>query len=128
MEHSVRAEVKASDTPTDISSLFEPSKLRSSIGEVVFLNEVRIEPGPSKHLFFAADQRGNKIVVSSDSDATKSLNGKFAEVMGVITPLPALAAMEREWKLSTSVAAGLRKEAVYIRADRIWPAGPAYNR
>jgi len=125
MQKNVRAAVKASDTPSDLSLLFETSKFRSSIGKIVFLHEVRIEPGPSKYLFLATDQQGNKIVVSSDSDTIRSLNGKFADVMGVITPLPSLATMEREWKLSTSVVAGLRKEAVYIRANRMWPASTA---
>ncbi len=121
MEDNVRAEVKMSDTPTDISSLLE-SKFRSPIGDVVFLNEVRIEPGPSIHLFFAADQQGNKIMIRWDTAATNLLNGKLADVTGVIKRLPSLAAMEREWNLGRSVATDLPKEAIYIHADRIWPA------
>jgi hypothetical protein len=125
MQRNVRAEVKASDTPSDVSLLFGTSKFRASVGKIVFLHEVRIEPGPSNYVFFATDQQGNKIVVSSDSYATKPSNGKFAEVLGVIAALPPLATMEREWKLSASVATSLRKEALYIRAVRIWPTSRA---
>ena len=128
MEHNVRAEVRASDTPTDVSALLEASRSRSSIGKIVFLHEVRIEAGPTKNLLFARDQQGNRIVVHWDGAAIRLLNDKLADVTGVITPLPSHATMVREWKLSKSVAADMGKEAVYIRADRIWPATPAYTR
>ena len=67
-------------------------------------------------------------MVHWDGAAIQLLNAKPANVTGVITLLPSRAAMVREWKLSKSVAADMGKEAVYIRADRIWPAAPANTR
>ena len=123
MARDIRIQVKASDTPSEVAPLMD--SLSSSIGDIVFLREIRIEPGPAAGLFFVVDRKGNKMAVRSDTLTMKSFAGKMANLTGAITRFPSLATMQHEWKLQKPFAAEMRQQIAYIRADRVSLAAPA---
>jgi hypothetical protein len=121
MERETRIQVKATDAPSELSSLLADLKGGSSIGDIVFLREIRIEPGPASGLFYAVDCRGARMLVLSSVSTIRSFEGRIANLSGAITRFPSLAAMQQEWKLKKTLAAEMRHDGAYIRLDRIWP-------
>lgn len=122
MERDARIQVKAINVPSELAPLLAGLQHNSSAGDIVFLREVRIEPGPAAGLFFAVDQRGSKMAVVSNAPAMSSFSGRVANLTGTITRFPPLATMERQWKLEKPLAAEIRRQVAYIRVDRVWLA------
>ncbi len=125
MRQDARIEAKASDTPSELASLLAGLKNGSGIGDIVFLREVRIEPGPAAGLFFAVDRKGSRMAVFSDASVMSSFSGRMANLSGSIVRFPSRTTMQRQWKLSKALADEMRQQMAYLRAERVWPAASA---
>ena len=106
--------------PTDVTSLLRPDPLRSSIGEFVFLNDVRLEAGPAPSLFYAIGASHNKVLVQFGSN--KVASGKHSSrmnIQGVIHGMPNPSLARSEWGLSKKASRELAGQPFYIVAKEI---------
>lgn len=110
------------NTPTSLATFVDNPVVRQSIGAIVYLNNVQLNAGPASNTFMARDKDGRELLVRFNNVQSKlPANGTMADVSGIVMPLPSAANLKSEWKISKKEAERLRKDVVYIEAERIKP-------
>ncbi len=105
--------------PTNIGAFLDSPDLAGSLGQIVFLNDVRIQRGAAGGVLVAEDPAGRSLIVVPKETSLKIEDGQFADVMGTIAPLPPVATMKKIWKLSPEEAKSRQADAVYIDANLV---------
>jgi hypothetical protein len=96
------------------------SNVSAEIGDMVFLNNVRLDVGPTPKLFVVTGSSGLQMLVASE--ANKSANQPFSEhvdIKGTIRRLPASGILRKEWMLSKEQIDRFKRQGVYIAAEFI---------
>jgi hypothetical protein len=105
-------------TPSSLSQLLEAHA--DLPGQVVFLNDVRYEPGPKTDVFFVVGSNGTRLLATGGAQA--QINpGALVDVRGVMRRVPPMRTLRNEWKLSASDARLVAEQRVYLEADTVHP-------
>ncbi|HYH00861.1 MAG TPA: hypothetical protein VD837_17160 [Terriglobales bacterium] len=116
----VRSTKKEISTPTDVGAFLANPKVRESVGAIVFFNDLFVKPEGT--VYFAKDRGGKEIVVVlNDAKTDIPKDGTLADVSGVVASVPSISAMRKQWKLDKRLAERIRKDSVYIEAERVRP-------
>jgi hypothetical protein len=109
----------ADPIPSSLATLVA-IKANSNLGEVVFLNDVKVEGRPKPGIFIVRGTEGNRIlVVAEDWQATSGFSN--ADVRGQIRKLPSMSALRKQWRLSKEQAQEFSEQQIYIAAEYIKP-------
>lgn len=111
-------EVSAADgssPPSAIGSLLA-GDTSAEVGDMVFLNNVRLQAGPTPDLFVVSGAKGVRMLVSVE--ATKQFQAVQVDVdiKGTLRRLPALKVLRKGWKLGKDQLHLFGKQQVYIAA------------
>ena len=105
-------------TPSSLASL-TGANVEGSIDEMVFLNDVKIQAGPTPTTFVAKDAEGNQLLVMSATEKPQALIGKTVDINGTIRRLPNQATLRNAWKLSKQQIRSLGEQRIYLSAEYI---------
>jgi hypothetical protein len=105
------------NTPSSVSALLT-SRPEELAGHLVFLNDVRVEPGPKPNVFFVAGAGGDRLLVVTDTPATLP-PGSVVDISGEMHKVPSRQVLRTDWKLSASEAKAISQERVYLAADTV---------
>jgi hypothetical protein len=101
-------------TPSSIAPLL----VDSALGEMVFLNDVRIEDGPGTKVFFISGAQGRRmLVVSDDPDFTGHVG--TVDIKGSIRRLPPVGSLRKDWRLTKEQAVTFGQQGIYLAAEDI---------
>ncbi len=105
--------------PTNIGAFLDSPEMAGSLGQIVFLNDVRIQRGAAAGVLVARDPAGRSLIVVPKETTLRIEDGQLADVMGAIAPLPSVPAMRKLWKLSPEEAKSRRADTIYIDANLV---------
>ena len=104
-------------TPSTLTSLLNDDSLA---GQSVYLNEVRLVPGPQENQFVAYGAAGNPILVIAAGQKTPlPKTSVIANVQGLIRRLPSTWTLKHVWKLDAKQLKAFSDDQYYIAAQRI---------
>jgi len=87
---------------------------------MVFLNDVKLRPGPNTRLFIAIGAKGEQLLVKWDG---KKQTGQptpiVVDIKGIIRQMPTPRILHTEWLLSKKEIAVLGRQNVYIAAESV---------
>jgi hypothetical protein len=89
-------------------------------GELVFLNDVKLEAGPKKNILYVLGKNGVRLLVLAES--SRWIPGEpddLHDVTGSLQNPPATSYMRRNWGLSKAEAETVREQGVYLLANAI---------
>ena len=94
------------------------SNVSAEIGDMVFLNDVRLDAGPKPKLFVVTGSNGLRMLVTFETNngANQPLP-KNVDLKGTICRLPAPRILRKEWMLSKDQIDRFRRQGVYIAAE-----------
>lgn len=106
-------------TPSSIIALIG-SQAADEVGDMVFLNDVRLISGPQPHIFIISGAKGSQmLVVSEDGLLPVQRTPAIVDIKGRIRQLPSSAILRKQWKLSTDQANIFGQQQNYIAAEYI---------
>jgi hypothetical protein len=109
---------EGSSPPSAIGSLLA-GNTSAEIGDVVFLNNVRLRAGPTPDLFVVSGGKGVRmLVVLEGTKEFRAVSGDV-DIRGTIRQLPALQVLRKGWKLSKDQLYFFGKQQVYIAAESV---------
>ncbi|MGE0407355.1 MAG: hypothetical protein AB7O65_13750 [Candidatus Korobacteraceae bacterium] len=120
---AISGAARSKNPPTQLNTLTEEVKLRGvPVGNIVFLNSVKLEPTPAKDAVFSIDSEGERLLVAlrPGTDLPSTAGHRF-QLRGRIEQLPSPAAMQKRWKLSKEQIAEARAQRFYLVADYLAP-------
>lgn len=116
------ADFSTDEVPTTVSRLapLVVSNVSVEIGDMVFLNNVRLDVGPKPNLFVVTGSNGLRMLVTLETnDRPSAPLPKSVDVKGIIRRLPAPRILRKEWTLSTDQIDHFGRQGVYIAAESI---------
>jgi hypothetical protein len=93
---------------------------KTEIGDMVFLNDVKLRPGPRSTIFIAIGTRGKRLLVRWKT--TKQIGQRtpqIVDIKGIIRQMPTPGILHTEWMLSKKQIDMLERQNVYIEAESI---------
>ena len=117
MENDIElSPAERSSAPSAIGSLMvgNPS---AEIGDMVFLNDVRLQAGPKPDLFVVSGSRGVRMLVSLEAAKEIQAAPGKVDIKGTIRQLPTLQVLRKGWRLNKDQVHFFGKQQVYIAAD-----------
>ena len=109
---------EASSTPSAIGSLLA-GNTSAEIGDMVFLNNVRLHPGPMPDLFVVSGARGARMLVFLETNKEFRAVSGDVDIKGTIQRLPELQVLRKAWRLSKDQLRFFQKQQVYIAAEYV---------
>ena len=104
-------------TPSCISSLLA-GDVAAEIGDMVFLNDVRLQAGPSPQLFVVSGAKGTRMLIALDAaEGPRQAEPMTVDIKGLIRRLPASAILRRQWKLTKDQIQHFGPQQIYIAAE-----------
>lgn len=92
----------------------------SEIGDMVFLNDVRLEAGPGPQLFFVSGAMGTRMLVRVDTASEpRPATPMTVDIKGVLCRLPGPAILRRGWKLTRDQIQVFGQQQIYIAAEYV---------
>jgi hypothetical protein len=106
-------------TPSSIGSLLGNS-VGGDVGDVVFLNHVRLWAGLKSHVFIVSGAKGIRMLVVSESGILPAEHTPMTvDIEGKIRRMPSLAILRKDWKLSRDQIRVFGQQQVYIAAEHV---------
>jgi len=106
-------------TPSSISALLG-SQAADEVGDMVFLNNVRLLSGPQPHIFIISGAKGSRmLVVSEDGLLPVERTPAIVDIKGQLRRLPSSAILRKQCKLSTDQVSIFGRQQNYIAAEYI---------
>jgi hypothetical protein len=103
------------DTPSSLAPLLS-GQVEPMIGDVVFLNDVRVKPGPKSDIFVVSGSaRKHMLVVSDNTKHASAL--RRVDIKGQIRRLPTEWTLRREWHLTPEQARSFGEQQIYVAAE-----------
>jgi hypothetical protein len=96
------------------------SNVSAEIGDMVFLNDVRLDTGPTPKLFvITGSNRLQMLVTLQTNKIANHPFSKTVDVKGILRRLPAPKVLRKEWMLSKEQIDSFERQGVYIAAESI---------
>lgn len=106
-------------SPSAIGSLLGWS-VDDEVGDMVFLNDVRLEAGLKPHVFVVSGFKGVRmLVVSGDEALPPEQRPVTVDIKGRIRQMPSLAFLQKKWKLSKDQIRIFGRQKIYIAAEYV---------
>ena len=108
---------EATSPPSCIRPLLA-GDVAAEIGDMVFLNDVRLKAGPEPQLFIVSGAEGTQMLIRLDSS-----NGSIratpmkVDIKGLLRRLPAPGMLRKEWKLTKRQIHFFGHQQIYIAAE-----------
>lgn len=115
-------DLSSEDVPATASCLTSllTDNTRAEIGDMVYLNDVKLKPGPQAHLFIAIGANGGHLLVRWEAqEQAGQPPPKLVDIKGIIRKMPTPRSLHSEWMLSKKESEILGRQSVYIAADSI---------
>ncbi|MGC2195581.1 MAG: hypothetical protein WA628_12960 [Terriglobales bacterium] len=109
---------QGSSTPSAIGSLLA-GNTSAEIGDMVFLNNVRLQAGPTPDLFVVSGRRGAQMLMSLEASKEFQAVPGDVDIKGTIRRLPALEVLRKGWRLSKDQLHFFGRQHVYIAAEYV---------
>jgi len=112
------------NTPTQIKPFLEDREEGVQPGQIVFLNSVKIEPGPRDKTVYAVGPNGGKMLVVLNEPLEKppTPQARF-DVKGSVERTPTARTMRKKWKMKKDEASEVQKVGVYLEGETVSAAG-----
>lgn len=108
------------DVPTKIGLLFQAQDPSRIVNDIVFFNNVQLEPGPSDNLYYAVGASGTRVLVLVNS--SKPLpDDNAVNLKGTVRRLPSTYVLSKKWKLTKDELQAANEQGIYIEAEKITP-------
>ena len=108
---------QSATTPSSIRPLLA-GDVAAEIGDMVFLNDVRLQAGPQPQLFIVSGAEGTQMLIRLDS-ANRSIGAVAmkVDIKGMLRRLPAPEMLRKEWKLTKNQLHLFGQQQIYIAAE-----------
>jgi hypothetical protein len=118
---AVVSAASSASPPSSLASLLV-DHADSFVGDMVFLNEVRVHPGPARNVLIVSGAQGRRMLAFWEGARPCCGDDPItADIQGRIRPLPPTATLRRQWKLSKEQARAFGEQQIYILAESIKP-------
>ncbi|MGE5113397.1 MAG: hypothetical protein ACM3JB_21235 [Acidobacteriaceae bacterium] len=112
--------VSRESTSSRIGPFLKQIQGKAIYGQLVFLNDVRLEPGPKKNIFYVLGKNSVRLLVLAESSHwSPGKPDDLHDVTGSLQDPPATSYMRRNWGLSKAEAETVREQGVYLLANAI---------
>jgi len=90
-------------------------------GDMVFLKDVTLKPGPQPQLFTAVGAKGGLLLVrwGARTPQAGGPTSRIVDIKGIIHQMPTPRILHREWLLSRKEIEVLGQQSVYIAAESV---------
>jgi len=112
------------NTPTQLAPLFEGHRPADLVNSQVFLNRVTLEPTNAESVYYATDEKGDRMLVSAHSRNAPTVES-VVNVMGIMRPVST--DMLKKWKLSKDEQKEAKAQGVYLDAETVKVKKPAVH-
>ena len=93
---------------------------RAEAGDMVFLNDVKLKPGPQPQLFIAIGAKGQRLLVRWEAkDQAGQPSPQIVDIKGIVRQMPTPRILHTEWLLSKKEIEVLGRQGVYIAAESV---------
>lgn len=93
---------------------------RAETGDMVFLNDVKLKPGPQPQLFIAIGAKGRRLLVRWEAKKQAGQpSPQIVDIKGTIRLMPTPRILHTEWLLSKKEIELLGRQSVYIAAESV---------
>jgi len=93
---------------------------REAAGDMVFLNNVKLKPGPQPQLFIAVGAKGKRLLVRWEAKKQAGQpSPQIVDIKGIIRQMPTPRILHTEWLLSKKEIEVLGRQSVYIAAESV---------
>ena len=122
--YAAEMDLSSEDVPATASCLTSllTDNTRAEIGDMVFLNDVKLKPGPHARLFIAIGANGGWLLVRWEArEQAEQPTPEIVDIKGIIRQMPTPRVLHREWLLSKKESEILGRQSVYIAAGSVKP-------
>ena len=107
-------------TSSRIGPFLEQIKGKPVYGQLVFLNDVKLEAGPKENVAYVLGKNDVRLLVVTDSSRwSPGEPNDLHDVTGSLQDPPSTSYMRRNWGLSKAEAQTVREQGVYLHANTI---------
>ena len=93
---------------------------RAETGDMVFLNDVKLKPGPQPQLFIAIGAKGKKLLVRWEAKKQAGQpSPQIVDIKGIVRQIPIPRILHTEWLLSKKEMEALEGQGIYIAAESV---------
>ena len=109
----------ASSTPSSVATLLGKNA-HAAVGDMVYLNEVVLRPGPKPNLFVISGAKNERMLVFSDlPNSFVDHTALTVDIKGLIRPMPSRTTLRKTWKLNQEQLRFFGNQGVYIAAESV---------
>lgn len=113
-----RAAKRAELPPSRLDELVD-SNIEQIEGSIVYLNDVKVEPGRAAGVAWVEGAQGTKMLVVAPGQDLDSEAKERVNVLGSVRRVPDASVMRSRWKLTRKEAKEVGKQGMYIEAERV---------
>lgn len=120
--YAAEIDLSSEDIPTTASCLASllTGDPRAETGDMVFLNNVKLSPGPQPQLFIATGAKGKRLLVRWEAKKQAGQpTPQTVDIKGIIRQMPTPRILHTEWLLSKKEIEVLGRQSVYIAAESV---------
>jgi len=120
--YAAEMDLSSEDVPATASCFASllTGDLRAEAGDMVFLNDVKLKPGPQPQLFIAIGAKGERLLVRwEDKKQTPQPTPLIVDIKGIVRLMPTPKILHTEWLLSKKEIEVLGRQGVYIAAESV---------
>ena len=105
-------------TPSAVGSLLGPNP-DAAVGDMIFLNDVAIQPGPRPAIFIVRGAQAHQLLVVSENAKPPTAAAPVVDIKGTLRRLPNRSTLKKAWKLNRDEIRVFGQQRVYLAADSI---------
>ena len=120
--YAAEMDLSSEDVPATASCLTSllTGNTRAEIGDMVFLNDVKLKPRPQAHLYIAIGANGGRLLVRWEAkEQAEQRTPKIDDIKGIVRQMPTPRILHTEWLLSKKESEILGRQSVYIAAESV---------
>jgi len=120
--YAAEMDLSSDDIPATASCLTSllTGDPRAEAGDMVFLNDVKLRPGPKPQLFIAVGAKGERLLVRWEAKRQAGQpSPQIVDITGIIRQMPTPRILQSEWLLSKKETEVLGRQSVYIAAESV---------
>jgi len=120
--YAAEMDLSSEDVPATASCLTTllTGDPRAETGDMVFLNDVKLKPGPQPQLFIAIGAKGKKLLVRWEAKKQAGQpSPQIVDIKGIVRQIPIPRILHTEWLLSKKEMEALEGQGIYIAAESV---------
>ena len=121
--YAAEMDLSSDDVPPTASCLASllTDNASAETGDMVFLKDVKLRPGPKPRLFIAVGAKGGRLLVrwGAKTPQAGGPTPRIVDIRGIIHQMPTPRILHKEWLLSRKEIEVLGQQSVYIAAESV---------